>query len=273
MGWSPTTAATTPSRTPASTPARLAAADPGLGVRPEATDVAARIGDGFVTVQPDNELVERYRKNGGKGPAIAALKVCWHEDEKVARKLAHELWPTEGVEGQLAQELALPSHFEAAAANVTEEMVAEQIACGPDPDKHVVPSTNTSTRDSTRCTSTRSARTRRVSSASTSGNSAHDWTRKRKARSQSRADRFRTSRVRPSSTPQSPRESKPRGRRVGRLAKCQRVLGLSRQEGVRRLSCLVTTLGRPNHSRRDTFCRWASRPRSLQRRKQATWCV
>ena len=29
---------------------------------PEATDVAARIGDGFVTVQPDKELVDRYRE-------------------------------------------------------------------------------------------------------------------------------------------------------------------------------------------------------------------
>lgn len=104
---------------------------------PDATDVAARIGDGFVTVQPDSELLERYRKSGGQGPAIAALKVCWDEDERVARKLAHELWPTEGVGGQLAQELALPSHFEAAAANVTEDMVAEQIACGPDPERHV----------------------------------------------------------------------------------------------------------------------------------------
>jgi G6PDH family F420-dependent oxidoreductase len=104
---------------------------------PEATDVAARIGDGFVTVQPDRELLERYRNNGGKGRAIAALKVCWDQDEQVARKLAYELWPTEGVEGQLAQELALPSQFEAAAANVTEDMVAEQVACGPDPERHV----------------------------------------------------------------------------------------------------------------------------------------
>jgi G6PDH family F420-dependent oxidoreductase len=104
---------------------------------PDAADVAARIGDGFVTVQPDDELLDRYRKNGGEGRAIAALKVCWGEDEQVARKLAHQLWPTEAVEGQLAQELALPSHFEAAAANVTQEMVAEQIACGPDPEKHV----------------------------------------------------------------------------------------------------------------------------------------
>lgn len=104
---------------------------------PEAVDVAARIGDGFVTVRPDAELLGRYRSNGGKGLGIAALKVCWGENEQVARKLAHELWPTEGVEGQLAQELALPSHFEAAAANVTEDMVAEQVSCGPDPERHV----------------------------------------------------------------------------------------------------------------------------------------
>ena len=68
-------------------------------------------------------------RTAARGHTIAAMKVCWNEDDKRAVKLAHELWPTEGVEGQLAQELALPSHCEAAAANVTEEMVAEQIAC------------------------------------------------------------------------------------------------------------------------------------------------
>lgn len=104
---------------------------------PDAADVAARIGDGFVTVQPDQELLQRYRKNGGKGRAIAALKVCWDQHEQRARKLAFELWPTEAVEGQLSQELPMPAHFEAAVANVTEDMVADLLACGPDPEKHV----------------------------------------------------------------------------------------------------------------------------------------
>jgi G6PDH family F420-dependent oxidoreductase len=104
---------------------------------PEAAEVAARIGDGFVTVQPDQELLSRYRKNGGPGPSIGALKVCWDPDEQRARHLAHQLWRTEGVEGQLAQELALPSHFESAAANVTEDMVADLVSCGPDPERHV----------------------------------------------------------------------------------------------------------------------------------------
>jgi len=104
---------------------------------PKAADVAARIGDGFVTVQPDHEMLQRYREKGGAGPTIAAVKVCWDQDEKRARKLAHELWPTQAVEGQLSQELALPSFFEDAAKHVTEDQIAEMTACGPDPERHV----------------------------------------------------------------------------------------------------------------------------------------
>ena len=107
------------------------------GFGPKAVDLAARIGDGFVTVQPDRDLLDRYRAKGGGGKAIAALKVCWDPDEQRARKLAHQLWRTEGVEGQLAQELPMPSHFDAAATNVTEDMVAESVACGPDPERHL----------------------------------------------------------------------------------------------------------------------------------------
>jgi G6PDH family F420-dependent oxidoreductase len=104
---------------------------------PEAAEVAARIGDGFITVQPDKELLARYRTHGGHGPSIAALKVCWDQDEQRARKLAHELWPTECLEGQLSQELPLPAHFESAASIVTEDMVADAVACGPDPERHL----------------------------------------------------------------------------------------------------------------------------------------
>lgn len=104
---------------------------------PEATELAARIGDGFVSVKPGGELLQQYRHHGGKGKAVGALKVCWDRDESHARKVAHQLWPTEGLEGQLSQELPLPSHFEAAAAHVTEDMVAEIVPCGPDPERHV----------------------------------------------------------------------------------------------------------------------------------------
>ena len=103
---------------------------------PEALELAARTGDGFVTTRPDRDAVVGYREHGGHGPTIGALRVCWDRDEARARKTAHELWPTEGLQGQLNQELPMPSHFEDASALVTDEMVADQVPCGPDPERH-----------------------------------------------------------------------------------------------------------------------------------------
>jgi G6PDH family F420-dependent oxidoreductase len=103
---------------------------------PKAAALAARVGDGLVTVAPKPDIVQRYRAAGGKGKVIAAAKFCWGEDEAQARKLAHELWPTEAVQGQISQELPMPSHFVQATAQVSEEMVANAVPCGPDPQVH-----------------------------------------------------------------------------------------------------------------------------------------
>jgi len=67
---------------------------------------------------------------------VAGIKVCWAEDEDAARKLAFDVWKTTGVPGELNQELPLPRHFEQVADLVNEEMVAEAISCGPDPERH-----------------------------------------------------------------------------------------------------------------------------------------
>ena len=107
------------------------------GFGPESAELAARIGDGFVTVKPDKELLAAYRLHGGGGDALGALKVCWDRDESRARKIAHQLWPTEALDGELSQELPMPRHFESAASHVTEDMVAEVVPCGPDPERHV----------------------------------------------------------------------------------------------------------------------------------------
>jgi G6PDH family F420-dependent oxidoreductase len=104
---------------------------------PKALDVAARIGDGFVSTSPDADTVERYRAEGGKGPAMAGMKVCWATDEGAARRTAHRLWAQTGIPGELSQELPTPAHFEQASSLVTEDKVAESIVCGPDPERHV----------------------------------------------------------------------------------------------------------------------------------------
>jgi len=85
----------------------------------------------------DADMLRQYRDAGGTGPALGALKACWGEDEAKARKLAHELWPTSGIPGQLHQDLPTPAHFEQAAASVTEEAANAGTPCGPDPDRYV----------------------------------------------------------------------------------------------------------------------------------------
>ena len=102
------------------------------GFGPKATEVAARIGDGYVSTSPDGELVELYRKSGGKGPAQAGVKVCWAADPAEARKTVHELWANHALPGEAAQVLPSPHHFEQLSELVTEEKAVEGIAHGPD---------------------------------------------------------------------------------------------------------------------------------------------
>jgi coenzyme F420-dependent glucose-6-phosphate dehydrogenase len=102
------------------------------GGGPKAAELAGRIGDGFWGMGPNAELVETFRKAGGEGPAYAQVTCCWGTDEKAARRQAFEIWPNAGLTGQLAQELALPSYFEAACEPLTEDKVTENLPCGPD---------------------------------------------------------------------------------------------------------------------------------------------
>jgi hypothetical protein len=41
------------------------------------------------------------------------------------------------LQGPLTTELAIPAHFEAAAKMVTEDAIAEEVPCGPDPERHL----------------------------------------------------------------------------------------------------------------------------------------
>ena len=107
------------------------------GFGPKAIDVAAKIGDGFVTVGPDAEAVERFRACARRGKLVqGGLKVCWGPDEARARETAHRLWANDGLPGELAQVLPTPQHFAQASQLVTEEMIAEATPCGPDLERH-----------------------------------------------------------------------------------------------------------------------------------------
>ena len=103
-----------------------------------ALQTAGRIGDGLVAVAPDPEAVQTFERAGGSGkPRLAECHVCYARDEEDAQKAAHAWWPIVGLAGELMQELATPAHFEQASQLVTQQSVAEVVACGPDPDKHI----------------------------------------------------------------------------------------------------------------------------------------
>jgi G6PDH family F420-dependent oxidoreductase len=108
------------------------------GFGPRAAELAGRIGDGFVTMQPDATLVEKFRgSGGGSKPVVGGLKVCWDTDRQRAVKTVYRLWPNEQLPGELAQILPTPEHFEQASTLVTEDMIAAAVACGDLADDHL----------------------------------------------------------------------------------------------------------------------------------------
>jgi G6PDH family F420-dependent oxidoreductase len=106
----------------------------GFGDR--SVSVAARVADGFMSTMPDPDAVRQYRDEGGRGTVQGGFKVCWAADEAQARRTAFRLWPNEGLPGELAQMLPSPRHYEQASEIVTEDMIAEEVVCGPDPERH-----------------------------------------------------------------------------------------------------------------------------------------
>jgi G6PDH family F420-dependent oxidoreductase len=106
------------------------------GFGDKAIHVAARIADGYMSVQPNRDFVRLYREaGGGDRPVQGGLKVCWGQDEGQARKTMHRLWPTDVIPGEALQLLPLPRHFGQVAELVSEDMVSAP--CGPDPDAHL----------------------------------------------------------------------------------------------------------------------------------------
>ncbi|HET8524604.1 MAG TPA: TIGR03557 family F420-dependent LLM class oxidoreductase [Thermomicrobiales bacterium] len=103
----------------------------------ETGEVAGRIGDGLISTSPNQKVVETFDENGGTGkPRYGQLTVCWAKDEQTAKKQALEIWPNGGMTSGMHSQLPTPAFFDEAIRLVTEDMLAEQIPCGPDPERH-----------------------------------------------------------------------------------------------------------------------------------------
>jgi len=108
------------------------------GFGPVATDLAARIADGYITTQPDKELLGRFRANARPGSvAQAGLKVSYAPTKDEGVDIAHRLWANGGLPGELSQVLPTPAHFEQASTLVSRDMTAESAVAGPDTERHI----------------------------------------------------------------------------------------------------------------------------------------
>lgn len=108
------------------------------GYAPAATELAARIGDGFATMGREKGLVDRFRSTGGGGrPTATGMKVCYDSDRERAIHTVLRRWPNLFLPGELAAVLPHPSHFAQATELITEQQVRDgPVVCGDDPDEH-----------------------------------------------------------------------------------------------------------------------------------------
>jgi G6PDH family F420-dependent oxidoreductase len=102
--------------------------------KPNAAELAGRIGDGLISTAPDEDVVKAY---GGKGEKLGMMHCAYDRDAEAGLKRAHELWPNLAMKGPLGQDLATPSDFEAAAEMIEPEDVAESTPHGPDPEPYL----------------------------------------------------------------------------------------------------------------------------------------
>jgi G6PDH family F420-dependent oxidoreductase len=101
----------------------------------KAAELAARDGDGIWMTSPQDDVLRAFRHANGTGPRIGQYTLCWAPTEAEGVATARRVWPNTGLPGQLAQDLPTPSHFEQATTLVSDQNIAEQVACGPDPDR------------------------------------------------------------------------------------------------------------------------------------------
>jgi G6PDH family F420-dependent oxidoreductase len=104
---------------------------------PKAAHLAAQKGAGLFATEPSADLVKAWSDAGGKGARYAEVALCWAPSEAEATRIAHQRFNF-GLHGwDVNAELPTTKGFEAAARTVRPEQVAEQVACGPDPERHV----------------------------------------------------------------------------------------------------------------------------------------
>jgi G6PDH family F420-dependent oxidoreductase len=101
---------------------------------PKSTALAADIADGYVNSSPDPDAVQDFRDSAPGKPTVGCAKGCWAPTAEESLRIAHKLWPSEGLPGELNQLLPTPQHFEQATQLVPLET---KMPHGPDPQPYL----------------------------------------------------------------------------------------------------------------------------------------
>lgn len=103
----------------------------------ESVDLAARLGDAFIGVEPDAAMLQNYRDRAGDGArTIGQVPLSYDADAGRAREFAHRF--AFGIPGwKVMAELPNVVNFDAAVSTVRDEDLAEVAGIGPDPQAHV----------------------------------------------------------------------------------------------------------------------------------------
>lgn len=114
---------------------------PALGIAVSGGQSLALAGgraDVMIAVEPDAELVERFRREGGAGkPCVGQVPVCYDTDRDAAVERALRLFGWFGGGWKVNAELPGPAAFEAASQYVRAEDVTASIPCGDRVDEFV----------------------------------------------------------------------------------------------------------------------------------------
>ncbi|MFF9005286.1 LLM class F420-dependent oxidoreductase [Streptomyces goshikiensis] len=94
-------------------------------------DLAGRLADLVIAIDPDRELLEAFDRAGGAGkPRVGQLAVCYDPDRDAAVARAHEQFRWSAGGWRVNAELPGPAAFDQATRYVRPEDIAESIPCG-----------------------------------------------------------------------------------------------------------------------------------------------
>ncbi len=104
----------------------------------QSCELAGRLADLMIAVEPDADLVAAFDESGGTGkPRMGQLPVSHDTDRDAAVRRAHEQFRWFGGGWKVNSELPDTTAFASAGAYVREEDVADSIPCGDDPEVFV----------------------------------------------------------------------------------------------------------------------------------------